>query len=82
MAKISVLIELFIILIAHAVSGIYSSKLKYTKKTTTAIWGIWLILQGILWCFGEFVIKDIGLKFLTVFVSAFVLQYVFFFATI
>ena len=81
MAKISVFIELFIILIAHAVSGIYSSKLKYTKKTTTAIWGIWLILQGILWCFGEFVIKDIGLKFLTVFVSAFVLQYVFFFAT-
>ena len=81
MAAISVLIELFVILIAHAVSGIYSSNLKYSKKTTFVIWSIWLVLQGGLWCFGEFVIKDIGMKFLSVFVSAFILQYIVFFAT-
>ena len=81
MAAISVLIELFVILIAHAVSGIYSSNLKYSKKTTFVIWGVWLVLQGCLWCFGEFVINDTGMNFLSVFVSAFVFQYIIFFAT-
>ena len=81
MASIWVLIELLAVLIAHAVSGIYSSDLKYGKKATIAIWSIWLALQGSIWCFGEFVIKDIGLKFLLIFVSAFVLQYVVFFTT-
>jgi len=81
MATISVLIELVVILIAHAISGIYSSNLKYSKKTTFIIWGIWLSLQGCLWYFGEFVINDMGMKFLSVFVSAFVFQYIIFFAT-
>ena len=81
MATVSVLMELFGVLIAHAVSGIYSSDLKYSKKATFVIWGIWLALQGVIWCFGEFVITDNGMKFLSVFVSAFVLQYVVFFAT-
>ena len=81
MATISVLIELFVILIAHAISGIYSSNLKYSKKSTFIIWGIWLVLQGCLWWFGEFVINDTGMKFLSVFVSAFVFQYIIFFAT-
>lgn len=81
MQTVSVLIEWFIILIAHAVSGIYSSNLKYSKKTTFIIWGVWLVLQGVLWGFGEFAIDNNGLKFLLVFVSAFVLQYVIFFAT-
>ena len=81
MVKISIMIELLIILIAHAISGIYSSNLKYSKKTTFAVWGIWLVLQGCIWCFGEFAIDDIGLKFLLIFVSAIVLQYVIFFVT-
>ena len=81
MAAISVLIELFVVLIAHAVSGIYSSDLKYSKKTTFVIWGVWLVLQGCLWCFGEFVINDIGMKFFSIFISAFILQYIVFFAT-
>ena len=81
MAAVSILIELFVVLMAHAVSGIFSSNLKFSKKTTFIIWGIWLALQGCIWCIGEFVIKDNGMKFLSVFVSAFVLQYVVFFAT-
>ena len=81
MATISVLIEQLFILVAHAISGIYSSNLKYNKKTTFAIWSIWLVLQGGLWCFGEFLIKDIGMKFFSIFVSAFILQYIVFFAT-
>ena len=32
MATISVLIEQLFILVAHAISGIYSSNLKYSKK--------------------------------------------------
>ena len=78
---ISVLIEQSFILVAHAISGIYSSNLKYSKKTTLAIWSIWLVLQGCLWCFGEFVINDIGMKFFSIFISAFILQYIVFFAT-
>ena len=81
MPTISVLIEPVAILIAHAVSGIYSSSLKYSKKTTFVVWGIWFALQGCLWCFGEFVINNIGMKFLSVFVSAFVFQYIVFFTT-
>ena len=78
---ISVLFEFLIILIAHAISGMYSSNLKYSKKTTFIIWGIWLLLQGCIWGFGEFVINNIGLKFLLVFVSGFVFQYVVYFVT-
>ena len=81
MAIISVLIEQLFILVAHAISGIYSSNLKYSKKTTFVIWSIWLVLQGCLWCFGEFVINDIGMKFFSIFISAFILQYIVFFAT-
>lgn len=81
MATISVLIEQLFILVAHAISGIYSSNLKYSKKTTFVIWSIWLVLQGCLWCFGEFVINDIGMKFFSIFVSAFILQYIVFFTT-
>ena len=76
-----VLIEQLVILVAHAISGIYSANLKYSKKTTFAIWGIWLVLQEALWCFGEFVATDIGMKFFSVFVSAFIFQYIVFFAT-
>ena len=81
MPTISVFIELLLILIVHAISGIYSTTLKYSKKTTFIIWGIWFALQGSVWCFGEFVIDDMALKFLLVFVSAFVFQYVVFFVT-
>ena len=81
MATISVLIEQLFVLVAHAISGIYSSNLKYSKKTTFVIWSIWLVLQGCLWCFGEFVINDIGMKFFSIFISAFILQYIIFFAT-
>ena len=81
MATISVLIEQLFILVAHAISGIYSSNLKYSKKITFVIWSIWLVLQGCLWCFGEFVINDIGMKFFSIFISAFILQYIIFFAT-
>ena len=81
MATISVLIEQLFVLVAHAISGIYSSNLKYSKKTTFVIWSIWLVLQGCLWCFGEFVINDIGMKFFSIFISAFILQYIVFFAT-
>jgi len=76
-----VLIEQLVVLVAHAISGIYSTNLKYSKKTTFAIWGIWLVLQEALWCFGEFVATDIGIKFFSVFVSAFIFQYIVFFAT-
>ena len=81
MSTISFFIELLLILIVHAISGIYSTALKYSKKTTFIIWGIWFALQGSVWCFGEFVIDDMALKFLLVFVSAFVFQYVVFFVT-
>lgn len=81
MAIASVIIEQLIVLAAHAVSGIYSSNLKYSKKTTFFIWGIWIVLQANLWVFGEFFVKDIVTSFFLVFVSSFICHYAIFIAT-
>ena len=81
MAMISLMFEQLVVLVAHAISGIYSSDLKYSKKTTFSVWGIWVVFQGIIWYFSEFVIKDIGMKFFLGFVTAYVFQYIIFFAT-
>ena len=81
MAMISLMFEQLVVLVAHAISGIYSSDLKYSKKTTFFVWGIWVVFQGIIWYFSEFVIKDIGMKFFLGFVTAYVFQYIIFFAT-
>lgn len=81
MTTASILIEQLIVLVAHVISGIYSSNPKYSKKTTFVIWGIWLMLQGGIWYFGEFMINNLDLKFFLVFVSAFIFQYIVFFAT-
>ncbi len=81
MAMISLMFEQLVVLVAHAISGIYSSDLKYSKKTTFSVWGIWVVFQGIIWYFSEFMIKDIGMKFFLGFVTAYVFQYIIFFAT-
>ena len=81
MAMISLIFEQLVVLVAHAISGIYSSDLKYSKKTTFSVWGIWVVFQGIIGYFSEFVIKDIGMKFFLGFVTAYVFQYIIFFAT-
>ena len=81
MAMISLMFEQLVVLVAHAISGIYSSDLKYSKKTTFSVWGIWVVFQEIIGCFSEFVIKDIGMKFFLGFVTAYVFQYIIFFAT-
>ncbi len=81
MAMISLMFEQLVVLVAHAISGIYSSDLKYSKKTTFSVWGIWVVFQGIIGYFSEFVIKDIGMKFFLGFVTAYVFQYIIFFAT-
>ena len=79
MAMISLMFEQLVVLVAHAISGIYSSDLKYSKKTTFSVWGIWVVFQGIIGCFSEFVTKDVGLKFFLGFVTAYVFQYIIFF---
>ena len=81
MAMISLMLEQLVVLVAHAISGIYSSDLKYSKKTTFFVWGIWVVFQGVIGCFSEFVTKDVGLKFFLGFVTAYVFQYIIFFAT-
>ena len=70
-----------ILLIAHAAAGIYSSTLKYSKKTTFTIWGIWVLVQSILLAIAEFVLTDTVLQFIIGFVLSLVGQYVIFFAT-
>ncbi len=81
MAMILLAFEQLVVLVSHAISGIYSSDLKYSKKTTFFVWGIWVVFQGIIGCFSEFVTKDAGLKFFLGFVTAYVFQYIIFFAT-
>lgn len=75
------IIEFILVLIAHAIAGIYSSTLKYTKKMTYIIWGSWIFFQGILLYQAEFAIADEGLKFFLGFILSIIGQYVIFFIT-
>ena len=75
------IIEFIILLVSHAAAGIYSSELKYRKRTVYIIWGIWVALQIGLLFFTEYVLTDLVLQFLTGFVLALVGQYVIYFAT-
>ena len=74
-------IELILILVAHAAAGIYSSTLKYSKKTTYIIWGTWLALQTAFLLYSELVLTNWTLQFFFGFILALVGQYVIFFVT-
>ena len=75
------IIELILILVAHAAAGIYSSTLKYSKKTTYIIWGTWLALQTAFLLYSELVLTNWTLQFFFGFILALVGQYVIFFVT-
>ena len=75
------IIEFILLLIAHAAAGIYSSTLKYSKKITYIIWGLWVALQTSLLFFTEFVLTDLALQFFVGFVLSLIGQYVIFFVT-
>ena len=75
------IIQFVLLLIAHAAAGIYSSTLKYSKRTTYIIWGTWVVLQTALLFYTEFVLTDWALQFFVGFVLSLVGQYVIFFAT-
>ena len=75
------IIRFILLLIAHAAAGIYSSTLKYSKKTTYIIWGTWVVLQTALLFYTEFVLTNWALQFFVGFILSLVGQYVIFFAT-
>ena len=75
------IIELILIFVAHAVAGIYSSTLKYTKKTTCIIWGAWIALQTALLVFAENFLNAWAPQFFFGFIFPLVGQYVIFFIT-
>jgi len=77
----STIIGFIILLLAHAAAGIYSSTLKYCKKTTYIVWGSWIMLQTVLLFFAEFVLKNMFLQFFVGFILSLLGQYVIFFAT-
>lgn len=77
----STIIEFILVLIAHAAAGIYSSTLKYSKKITYIIWGIWIgFFSVIIYC-TEFVLTNRTSKFLVGFVLSIISQYAIFFIT-
>ena len=75
------IIQFIPLLIAHAAAGIYSSTLKYSKKTTYMVWGTWAVLQAGLLFYTEFVLTNRALQFFVGFVLSLVGQYVIFFVT-
>ena len=75
------IIQFMLLLIAHGAAGIYSSNLKYSKKTTYIIWGTWVVLQTALLFYTEFVLTNWALQFFVGFVLSLVGQYVIFFVT-
>ena len=78
---IGTIIELIFILVAHAAAGIYSSTLKYSKKTTYIIWGIWIVLQTALLFYTETSLANLPLQFFFGFIFPLVGQYMIFFIT-
>ena len=75
------IIEFILLLVAHAAAGIFSSTLKYSKKTTYIIWGTWVVLQTALLFYTEFVLTNWALQFFVGFILSLVGQYVIFFVT-
>ena len=75
------IIQFVLLLMAHAAAGIFSSTLKYSKKTTYMIWGAWAVLQTGLLFYTEFVLTHWALQFFAGFVLSLVGQYAIFFAT-
>ena len=75
------MIQFILLLLAHAATGIYSSTLKYSKKTTYIIWSTWITLQTALLFYTEFVLTNWALQFFVGFVLSLVGQYVIFFVT-
>ena len=75
------IVEFVLLLVAHAAAGIYSSTLKYSKKLTYLIWGLWVAVQGVLLFITEFVLTNEALRFFVGFVLSLIGQYVIFFAT-
>ena len=75
------IIEFIFLLIAHAAAGIYSSTLKYSKKVTYTVWGVWVILQTALLFSTEFVLTNTALQFFVGFVLSLIGQYAIFFVT-
>ena len=75
------IMQFILLLIAHAAAGIYSSTLKYSKKTTYIIWGTWIVLQTALLFYTEFVLTNWALQFFVGFVLSLVGQCVIFFVT-
>ena len=74
-------IQFILFLIAHAAAGIYSSTLKYSKKITYTVWGIWVALQTALLIYTEFVLTNAALQFFVGFVLSLIGQYAIFFIT-
>ena len=75
------IIEFIILLLSHASAGIYSSDLKYKKRTVYMIWSVWMVLQIGLLFYTEYVLTNFMLQFFIGFVLALVGQYVIFFIT-
>ena len=75
------IIEFILLLVSHAAAGIFSSTLKYTKKTTYIIWGTWIALQTALLLYSELVLTNWTLQFFVGFILSLVGQYVIFFVT-
>lgn len=75
------IVEFIVLLISHAIAGIYSSTLKYSKKMTYVIWGTWIVAQTLLLWLAEAVLTDLGLQFFIGFVLALIGQYMLFFLT-
>ncbi len=78
---IGTIVEFMLLLIAHATAGIYSSTLKYSKKTTYMIWATWVAVQSALMFCTEFVLTHLALQFFVGFILSLIGQYIIFFAT-
>lgn len=75
------IIEFIILLLSHAAAGIYSSALKYSKRTTYIIWCAWILVQSGLLIVAEFFLTNTALQFFSGFLMAIIGQYIIFLAT-
>lgn len=78
---ISTVLSFVILLITHAVAGVYSSALKYDKKTTYIVWGTWIAFQSALLFYAEFYVHSITVRFFLGFILTIIGQYIIYFLT-
>lgn len=78
---ITIVLEILLVFLAHSIAAIHSSELKYSKKITYLMWGIWIVFQSTFLFLGELVFTNATAQFFIGFIFPLITQYTIFLLT-